>query len=65
MPNQQIDKTLEYGSLIVSSRIAHDNQILPLIRYWLPNVQVNSPNELRHSLLQGLREYLGSDETRQ
>ena len=65
LPNQQIDKTLEDGSLIVSSRIAHDHQILPLIRYWLPNVQVISPDELRHSLLQGLREYLGSDETRQ
>ena len=65
LPNQQIYKTLEDGSLIVSSRIAHDSQILPLIRYWLPNVQVISPNELRYSLLQGLREYLGSDEIRQ
>ncbi|MFI3188266.1 MAG: hypothetical protein QX190_01710 [Methylococcales bacterium] len=27
-----------------------------MIRYWLPNVQVISPDELRHSLLQGLRE---------
>lgn len=61
LPNQHIDKTLEDGSLIVSTRIAHDHQILPLIRYWLPNVQVISPNELRHSLLQGLRDYLGSD----
>ncbi len=65
LPNQQIDKTLEDGSLIVFSRIAHDSQILSLIRYWLPNVQVISPNELRYSLLQGLREYLGSHEIRQ
>jgi hypothetical protein len=65
LPNQQIDKTLEDGSLIVSSRIAHDHQILPLIRYWLPNVQVISLNELRHTLFQGLRDYLGNDETRQ
>ena len=62
LPNQQIDKTLEDGSLIVSSRIAHDHQILPLIRYWLPNVQVISPNELRHTLFQGLRDYLSNDE---
>ena len=59
LPNQQIDKTLEDGSLIVSSRIAHDHQILPLIRYWLPNIEVISPNEMRLNLLQGLREYLG------
>ena len=65
LPNQQIDKTLEDGSLIVSSRIAHDHQILPLIRYWLPNVQVISPNELRHTLFQGLRDYLNDEEMRQ
>lgn len=65
LPNQHIDKTLEDGSLIVSSRVAHDHQILPLIRYWLPNVQVISPDELRHRLLQELREYLGSDKTQQ
>lgn len=59
LPNQQIDKTLEDGSLIVSSRIAHDHQILPLIRYWLPNVEVISPNEMRLNLLQALRDYLG------
>ena len=64
LPNQQIDKTLEDGSLIVSSRIARDNQILPIIRYWLPNVQIISPNELGHSLLQSLREYLGDDRTK-
>ena len=62
LPNQQIDKTLEDGSLIVSSRIAHDHQILPLIRYWLPNVEVISPSEMRQNLLQGLREYLGNVE---
>ncbi|MDP2903373.1 MAG: WYL domain-containing protein [Methylovulum sp.] len=65
LPNQQIDKTLEDGSLIVSSRIAHDHQILPLIRYWLPNVEVISPSDMRQSLLQGLREYLGRVEAGQ
>lgn len=62
LPNQHIDKTLEDGSLIVSSRIAHDHQILPLIRYWLPNIQIISPDELRHNLLNGLRDYLSQDE---
>ncbi|MDD5215853.1 MAG: hypothetical protein PHQ03_10000 [Methylococcales bacterium] len=49
----------------MSSRIAHDHQILPLIRYWLPNVQVISPNELHHTLFQGGRDYLSDDEMRQ
>lgn len=64
LPNQQIDKTLEDGSLIVSSRIAHDNQILPLIRYWLPNVEVISPNDLRQTLFQDLRNYLNNDDSK-
>jgi predicted DNA-binding transcriptional regulator YafY len=61
LPHQHIDKILEDGSLIISSRIAHDHQILPLIRYWLPNVHVISPDELRHSLLQGLNTYLNNN----
>jgi predicted DNA-binding transcriptional regulator YafY len=62
LPNQHIDKTLEDGSLIVSSRIAHDHQILPLIRYWLPNVQVISPDDLRHTLFKELQDYIKNDE---
>jgi len=64
LPNQIIDKELEDGSLIISSRIAHDNQILPLIKYWIPHVSIIAPDELRVSLLQSLREYLGNDETK-
>jgi predicted DNA-binding transcriptional regulator YafY len=61
LPNQHIDKTLEDGSLIVSSRIAHDHQILPLIRYWLPNIYVISPDDLRQNLFQVLRDYVEND----
>jgi len=58
LPKQTIDKQLEDGSLIVSSRIAHDDQILPLISYWLPNVQIISPDALRETLMQRLGQYL-------
>jgi len=58
LPNQHIDKELEDGGLIVSSRIAHDEQILPLITYWLPNMHIISPDELREALLQRLGHYL-------
>jgi len=58
LPKQTIDKELEDGSLIVSSLFAHENQILPIIKYWVPNVQIISPDELRETLLQSLQEYL-------
>ncbi len=57
LPKQSIDKELEDGGLIVSSRVAHDEQILPLIRYWLPNVYIISPDDLRDNLLENLRLY--------
>ena len=62
IPNQHIDKQLEDGGLIISARITHNEQILPLIRYWLPNVHVISPNTLRDTLLTGLHDYLNGDE---
>ncbi|MDD4913910.1 MAG: WYL domain-containing protein [Methylococcales bacterium] len=62
LPNQHIDKELEDGSLIISSRIAHDEQILPLINYWLPNVHIISPKELRSVLIKRLSNYLVSNE---
>jgi len=58
LPNQHIDKELEDGGLIVSSRIAHDEQILPLIKFWLPNVHIISPDELRETLVEKLKSYL-------
>ncbi|MDP1614361.1 MAG: WYL domain-containing protein [Methylococcales bacterium] len=64
LPNQQIDKELEDGSLIVSSRIAHDDQILPLIKYWIPHITVIAPIELRITLLEMLHDYLHGDEAK-
>lgn len=57
LPEQQIDKTLEDGSLIVSARVGHLEQLLPVIRYWIPHVSIISPEEFRQSLLQSLTEY--------
>lgn len=61
IPDQKIDKRLEDGSLIVSTHIASENQILPIIRYWMPHIRVISPDELQHRLQEGLRSYLISD----
>lgn len=56
---QKTVKELEDGGLIVSGLIAHPNQILPIVRYWLPNVRVISPEGLQTELEQQLRTYLG------
>jgi predicted DNA-binding transcriptional regulator YafY len=56
---QVIEKHLEDGGLIVSGQVAHPNQILPIVRYWIPHVRIISPEGLQGEMEQGLREYLG------
>ena len=55
---QKTVKELEDGGLIVSGLIAHPNQILPIVRYWIPSVRVISPEGLQTELDAQLRAYL-------
>lgn len=55
---QVIEKELENGGLIVSGKFAHPNQILPIVRYWIPNVRIISPEGWQADLEQGLQAYL-------
>ncbi len=56
--NQAIEKELEDGGLIVSAKVAHPNQILPIVRYWLPHVRIISPEGLQMQMEQELQKYL-------
>lgn len=58
LPLQVIDKELENGGLIVSSRISDENQILPLVRYWIPHVRILEPGWLREQLEREVKSYL-------
>lgn len=59
---QKIEKELADGGLLVSCLIAHPNQILPTVRYWLPNIRVISPEGMQVELEQQFRSYLGLTE---
>jgi hypothetical protein len=56
--HQVIEKKLADGGLIVSCQVAHPNQILPSVRYWLPNVRIISPEGYQAALEAELRSYL-------
>jgi predicted DNA-binding transcriptional regulator YafY len=58
LPHQTIDKELENGGLIVSSRISHASQILPLVRYWIPHVRILEPRWMRDAMERSVRKYL-------
>ncbi len=55
--NQVIEKELEDGGLIVSSKVAHINQILPTVRQWIPHIRIISPDGLQATLEKELRAY--------
>jgi predicted DNA-binding transcriptional regulator YafY len=54
---QVIEKRLEDGGLIVSAQVAHPNQILPIVRYWIPHVRIVSPKGLQKKLINEIRNY--------
>ena len=56
--NQVIEKELEDGGLIVSAKVGHPNQILPIVRYWIPHIRIISPETLQDEMEIGLAEYL-------
>lgn len=55
---QTIEKHLEDGGLLISGKVAHPNQILPIVRYWLPNVRIISPEGLQGQMEGEMRGYL-------
>ena len=58
--NQVIEKELEDGGLLVSARVGHANQVLPIVRYWIPHIRVISPEGLQGELEQELKRYVQS-----
>lgn len=56
--NQVIEKELADGSLILSAKVGHTNQVAPIVKYWIPNVRVISPDGLRDQIERELRDYL-------
>jgi len=56
--NQVIEKELEDGGLILSARVGHVNQVMPIVRYWIPHIRIISPEGLQSELEQELRCYI-------
>lgn len=56
--NQVVEKELEDGGLIISAKVGHINQVVPIVRYWLPNLRIISPESLQREMESELRGYL-------
>jgi len=56
--NQVIEKELEDGGLIISAKVGHTNQVLPIVRYWIPHIRIISPAGLQDELEENLAGYI-------
>ncbi|WP_080996003.1 helix-turn-helix transcriptional regulator [Comamonas testosteroni] len=57
LPQQQQRQDRD-GSLLVTTHINHIDQLLPVVRYWLPHVRIVQPAEWHENLLSSLRHAL-------
>jgi len=58
LPNQIILEQLDDRALIVSCKVSFDEEILKLVRYWIPNVQIITPLYLKEKLNNSLKDFL-------
>ena len=56
--NQVIEKELEDGGLILSAKVGHANQVLPIVRYWIPHIRIISPTGLQDEMEEELAAYI-------
>lgn len=60
LPHQQIEKEFDGGDIVVATSVAHADELLPIVRYWIPHVRILEPLEMQQQLECGLATYLDS-----
>lgn len=63
LPAQKLIRQESNGDLIVQTQMAHENQLFPLLRYWLPNLTIISPTNLQQRFHQMLNLQIAKMET--
>lgn len=54
LPSQRTLKELGDGSVLVSCYASSTNKLLPILKAWIPYIEVLSPDSLRHELVRDL-----------
>lgn len=57
LPYQTIIEKREDG-LVLSAKVSYENEILKIVRYWIPHIKIVSPDYLNEKLKQELAEYM-------
>ncbi len=62
LPQQQHRQDSD-GSLLVTTQINHINQLLPVVRYWLPHVRIVQPQAWHEELVRDCGRFWGGGDT--
>ena len=65
IPNQQIERELPGGDILVSATVAQADEVLPIVRYWIPHVRIQEPVEFQQQLDASLAGYLAAGDVDQ
>lgn len=65
LPHQQLIEQQADGQLLLRCQVNHPNQLLPIIRYWIPHVRILEPAWLQQQLRDELTDYLNDAGPRQ
>lgn len=57
LPNQKILEQKE-DYFIISTKVSYDDEILKLVKYWIPYIRIVKPEYLKEKLATALKEYL-------
>jgi predicted DNA-binding transcriptional regulator YafY len=60
VPNQVIETELDSGDILVATEVAHADEVLPIVRYWIPHVRILEPPEFQQQMELGLTAYLNT-----
>lgn len=58
LPKQAVEEECADGSLRLTAEVAHWNQVIPIIRYWIPHVRVEYPIEMQKEIERSLEIYM-------
>ncbi len=55
---QRVEEKREDGSMVISVEITNDMEIVPLVKYWIPHIQVLEPVRIKDIMVDDLKGYL-------
>lgn len=60
LPNQKSLHDLDDGGILLYCRNINEMEIIPLVQYWIPHLEIISPKELKQRMIEKLQDYLSN-----